>query len=91
MITTKPVGVKVDATSTDVSPVTHTALVDMNSESTHDMPFTVQRGNINSPVPIIMIIRKLAARMSEGFVRRPSNRTSPLERLKKENTSSRTR
>ena len=72
----KPVGVKVDATSTDVSPVTHTALVDMNSESTHDMPFTVQRGNINSPVPIIMIIKKLAARISEGFVRRPSNRTS---------------
>lgn len=80
-----------DATSTDVSPVTHTALVDMNSESTHDMPFTVQRGNINNPVPIIMIIRKLAAKISEGFVRRPSNRTSPLERLKKENTSSRTR
>ena len=46
---------KLVATSTDVSPVTHTALVDMNSESTHDMPFTVQRGNINSPVPIIMI------------------------------------
>ena len=31
MITTKPVGVKVDATSTAVSPVTHTALVDMTS------------------------------------------------------------
>ena len=72
MITTKPVGVKVDATSTDVSPVTHTALVDMNSESTHDMPFIVQRGNINSPVPIIMIIRKLAARISEGSYAAPT-------------------
>ena len=43
MMITKPVVVKVDATSTEVSPVTHTALVEINSESTHEMPATVER------------------------------------------------
>ena len=86
----KPVGVNVEATSTDVSPVTHTALVDMNSESTHDIPFTVQRGSISNPVPTSMIIRKLTAKIREGFVRLPSSRTSPFERLRKENISNRT-
>ena len=77
MIITNPVVVKVDATSTEVSPVTHTALVEMNSESTHEMPDTVERGSISSPVPTSIMIRKLTAKMSEGFVRRPNSLTKP--------------
>ena len=77
MMITKPVVVKVDATSTEVSPVTHTALVEINSESTHEIPATVERGSISNPVPMSMIMRKLTARISEGFVRRPSKRTKP--------------
>lgn len=60
-------------TSTGTSPVTHTALVEVNSASTHDnvTPSTVQRGNINNPAPIKIITRKLAAKIREGFVRLP--------------------
>ena len=87
IITTKPDVVKVEATSTEVSPVTHTALVEMNKESTHEIPFIVQRGSINRPVPIIIIIKKLPARIKEGFVLRPNNLTKPLDRLKKEKMS----
>lgn len=74
---TKPVGVNVEATSTDTNPVTHTALVDTNRESTQEIPLKVERGNISSTVPMNMIIKKLTAKISEGFVRRPSNRTKP--------------
>ena len=42
----------------------------------HEMPATVERGSISNPVPMSMIMKKLTARISEGFVRRPSNRTS---------------
>ena len=91
MMITKPVVVKVDATSTEVSPVTHTALVEINSESTHEMPATVERGSISNPVPMSMIMKKLTARISEGFVRRPSNRTNPYDRFRKDSTSSNTR
>ena len=87
IITTKPDVVKVEATSTEVSPVTHTALVEMNSESTHEIPFMVHRGNISSPVPIRIMIKKLPAKIREGFVRRPNILTKPLERLKNENIS----
>ena len=73
-----------EATSTEVSPVTHTALVKINKESTHEIPFIVQRGSINRPVPIRIIIKKLPARIKEGFVLRPNNLTKPLDRLKKE-------
>ena len=84
IITTKPGVVKVDATSTEVKPVTQTALVEINSESTHEIPLTVHRGNISKPVPIRMIIRKLPARIKEGFVRRPNTLTKPLDKLRKE-------
>jgi hypothetical protein len=87
IITTKPDVVKVEATSTEVSPVTHTALVEINKESTHEIPFIVQRGSINRPVPIIIIIKKLPAKIKEGFVLRPNNLTKPLDRLKKEKMS----
>jgi len=45
-----------------------TALVEINSESTHEMPATVERGSISNPVPMSMIMKKLTARISEGFV-----------------------
>ena len=92
MITVSPAGVKVADTSTGTSPVTHTALVEVNSASTHDnvTPSTVQRGNINNPAPIKIITRKLAAKIREGFVRLPKRRTNPFDKFKREKSNSRT-
>jgi len=73
------------------SPVTHTALVAVNNESTQVMPFTVHRGNINNPVPIRMIAKKLTANIREGLVRRPNKRNSPLDKFRKEKISNKTR
>ena len=86
-MTTSPPVVNVVDTSTGTSPVTHTALVAVNSESTQVMPFTVHFGNINNPVPIRMIARKLTANIKDGLVRRPNRRTNPLDRFNKEKTS----
>ena len=91
MITTSPPVVNVVDTSTGTSPVTHTALVAVNNESTQVMPFTVHRGNINNPVPIRMIAKKLTANIREGLVRRPNKRTSPLDKFRKEKISNKTR
>ena len=66
-------------------------VVAVNKESTHVIPFTVQRGSISSPVPTKMIAKKLTARIKEGFVRRPSKRTRPLDRFKKEKINNNTR
>ena len=75
--------VKVEGTSTDTSPVTHVALVEINNASIHEMPLYVARGSINNPAPTSIIIKKLDARMSEGFVFRPSRRTKkPESRVK---------
>ena len=67
--------VNVEGTSTDTSPVTHVALVEINNASIHDMPLYVALGSIRSPAPTIIIIKKLDARISEGFVFRPKSRT----------------
>ncbi|MPM84630.1 hypothetical protein SDC9_131703 [bioreactor metagenome] len=76
--------------STDVNPVTQTALVEINSESTHDMPLMVQRGSISSPVPTRMIIKKLTAKIREGLVRLPNKRTNPLDNCNKDKTDNTT-
>ena len=90
-MTTRPPVVNVVETSTGTNPVTHTALVAVNKESTQVMPFTVHRGNINNPVPIRIIARKLTASIKDGLVRRPNSRTSPLDRFNKEKISSNTK
>ena len=86
-MTVSPIGVNVADTSTGTKPVTHTALVEVNKASTHDntTPSTVQRGNNNNPVPIRIITKKLTARINDGLVLRPSKRTSPFDKLRKEN------
>ena len=91
IITVSPKGVKVADTSTGTRPVTHTALVEVNNASTHeiDIPSTVQRGSNNNPVPISIITRKLTARINEGFVLRPNSRTRPLDKLRKEKSNKR--
>ena len=88
-MTVSPIGVNVADTSTGTKPVTHTALVEVNKASTHDntTPSTVQRGNNNNPVPIRIITKKLTARINDGLVLRPSKRTSPFDKLRKEKRS----
>ena len=57
MITVSPAGVKVADTSTGTSPVTHTALVEVNSASTHDnvTPSTVQRENFYANMNCVIL------------------------------------
>ena len=50
---------KVVATSRVVSPVTHTALVAVNSALKNEMPLTVARGRSKRAVPAIIMKRKL--------------------------------
>jgi hypothetical protein len=63
-----PVVVNVVATSMVVSPVTHTALVAVNSASKNDIPFTVARGSSRSPVPIKIIVKKLPTIIKLGDI-----------------------
>ena len=86
-MTTNPEVVNVVDASTGTKPVTHTALVAVNKESTQVIPFTVQRGSISKPAPIRIIAIKLTANIKDGLVRRPNRRTSPLDKLRKERTS----
>ena len=67
-IITCPAVVNVDATSIVVSPVTHTALVAVNRASKKVMPFTVARGSSSSPVPIIIIAKKLPTIIQLGDI-----------------------
>ena len=83
-MTTNPEVVNVVDTSTGTKPVTHTALVAVNKESTQVIPFTVQRGSISRPAPIRIIAIKLTANIKDGLVRRPNRRTRPLDKLRKE-------
>lgn len=73
---------------TGTKPVTQTALVAVNRESTQVMPLTVHRGSISNPVPIRIIAIKLTASIKDGFVRRPKRRTKPLDRFSRERISS---
>lgn len=82
--------VKVAETSTGVSPVTQTALVETNSESINEIPLTVDFGSIKSPVPMHIIKKKLTANISDGLVRRPKRRINPLDKLRKEKSKSNT-
>lgn len=79
-----PSSVKVDGTSTETNPVTHVALVAVNSASIHEIPWQVARGNISNPAPIKMMTKKLEAKMSEGLVRLPSKRTKLLDNCNNE-------
>ncbi len=54
-----PAKVKSFAVSRTISPVTHTAEVDVKSASINDIPFTVDQGSISSPVPEMIRIIKL--------------------------------
>ena len=60
-----PTVVKVEATSIVVS---HTALVAVNSASKKDIPFTVARGRSKSPVPAIIIAKKLPTIIQLGDI-----------------------
>ncbi len=51
MITTCPLNVKADPVGKTVRPVTHEALVAVNSASMKEMPLTVIRGSMSSRVP----------------------------------------
>lgn len=66
-ITTCPVVVKASAVLTVFSPVTHTALAAVKSESTYGIWWCVQLGNISRPDPTRIINRKLPARIVEGL------------------------
>ena len=77
IMTNCPKEVKVVATSTGTKPVTQTALVDTNKVFTHEIPSTVQRGNINKPVPIQIIRKKLPARIREDWSVFPRVRSPP--------------
>ena len=63
-----PVVVNVVATSIVVSPVTHTALVAVNSASKNDIPLTVARGSSKRPVPAIIIAMKLPTIIQLGDI-----------------------
>lgn len=66
MIIIFPRGVKNVAVSTTMSPVTHTALTDVKNEFRKDNGRVWAFGNINKPVPINMIIRKLKLKSNAG-------------------------
>ena len=89
IMTNCPKEVKVVATSTGTKPVTQTALVDTNKAFTHEIPSTVQRGNINKPVPIQIIRKKLPARIREGLVRFPKSPITPEDKHNKESNNNR--
>ena len=63
-----PAVVKVVATLIVVSPVTHTALVAVNSASKNDIPSTVARGRRSRPVPMIIIAMKLPTIIQLGDI-----------------------
>ena len=63
-----PAVVKVVATLIVVSPVTHTALVAVNSASKNDIPSTVARGRSSRPVPMIIIAMKLPTIIQLGDI-----------------------
>ena len=85
MIIVSPIGVNVVGISTGLNPVTHTALVETNKESTQPMPSIVLFGSINKPEPIIIIVIKLPASIKAGFVFFPNKRINPLDRLRRDN------
>ena len=63
-----PVVVNVVAMSIVVRPVTHTALVAVNSASKNDMPLTVARGRSRRPVPAKIIVTKLPTIIQLGDI-----------------------
>lgn len=63
-----PVVVKVVATSIVVSPVTHTALVAVNSASKNDIPSVVARGSSKRPVPAMIRAMKLLTIIQLGDI-----------------------
>ena len=66
-----PAGVNVDAMSTVVSPVMHTALVETKTASRKEIPSCVHYGNDSSTEPMLIKKRKLPANSKVGFVRLP--------------------
>ena len=62
-----PIGVNCEAVSTTVNPVTQTALVEVKKASIKRIPFVVEFGSNNRPVPIKIINRKLPAKRAKGL------------------------
>jgi hypothetical protein len=63
-----PAVVNVEATSMVVRPVTHTALVAVNSASKNDIPLMVARGRSRRPVPAKIIVMKLPTIIQLGDI-----------------------
>jgi hypothetical protein len=53
--------------STTISPVTQTALVDVNNASINEIPLYVAFGSINNKVPARIIDKKLKIKSCAGF------------------------
>jgi hypothetical protein len=68
--------VKLVETSIGVSPVTQTELVEINSASSHEIPFIVHNGIFKIKVPMIMKMKKLPPKINDGFVLFPNNLTT---------------
>ena len=64
-----PICVKLVATSTGVSPVTHTEVVEINKASINGIRCVVAFGNDSNPAPTNITNTKLSKKSNEGLIR----------------------